>query len=85
MTDELSFAVELFQALEADVTWQAMILFTHVSHEEFIARKLFAAAFALHVLRLLEEVQVAEDELQLGWCEEMSVKFWFCIIDFERR
>lgn len=64
MPNELTFAVELFQTLEANIPWQSMILLPHVPHEEFVARELFVAALTLHVLRLLEEVEIAQNKLK---------------------
>lgn len=66
MTDELTFAVELTQTLEANVARKAMIFFSHVAHEEFVAGEFFAAAFARHVLRLLEKIEIVQDECELG-------------------
>lgn len=65
MPDELTFTVELLQTLEADVSGQAVILLTHVSHEKLVAGELFVAAFAFHVLCLFEEVEIAQNELKL--------------------
>lgn len=65
MTDELAFALELSQTLKAYVSWQAMVFLSHVTHKEFVTGKLFAATLAFHLLRLLEKIQVGENELQL--------------------
>lgn len=65
MTDELAFALELPQTLKAYVSWQAMVLLSHVTHKKFVTGKLFVATLAFHLLRLLEKIQVGENELQL--------------------
>lgn len=83
MPDKLSFAVELLQALEADVSWEAVILLSHVAHEELVAGELFVAALALHVLRLLQEVEVAQDELELGGRQQVAVEFRLRVVDVE--
>lgn len=81
MSDELSFAIKLFQALEAYIPWQSMVLLSHVPHEEFVAGELFVTTLALHVLRLFEEVQIAQNELKFGWREKMSILFRFQIVN----
>lgn len=84
MSNELSFAVELLQALKADISRQPVILLPHVPHEKLVARELLVAALALHVLRLLQKVEIAENELQLGWRQQVSIQFRLCVINHQR-
>jgi hypothetical protein len=59
MANKLPLALELLQALKANIPRQRMILFPHVTHEKFVAGELFVAALAGHVLCLFKEIEVA--------------------------
>jgi hypothetical protein len=65
MPNKLTFALKLSKTFEADISWQTVILLPHVTHKEFVTWKLLVAALAFHLLRLLKEIQVGEDKLEL--------------------
>lgn len=81
VANKLTLALELFQALETNISGQRMILFAHVTHEKFVAGKLFVATLAGHVLRLFQEIQVAQDERELGGGQQMTILGRIIVID----
>ena len=54
VANELSLTVEVLETLEADIAWQVVVLFAHVSHELFRAREIVVAALVSHRLRFFQ-------------------------------
>lgn len=82
MSNELTFAIELPQTFKANISRKSMIFLSHVAHKELVAGEFLVAAFASHILRLFEEVEIVQNKRELCWCEEMAIKLRFRVINF---
>lgn len=73
----------MLQTLEAQIARQIVVLFAHVRHEQLVRGIGAIAAFARHRLILLEEFDIALDEVELGIGDQVTVLLGLIVVEHD--